>query len=344
MTAEADAIAVYKIRDGVAKVSRPAGSVLVAPADGRSLRISKVGEELLPLLAVGAPFVELEQRLRQRHPKVLDSAPKLRAFLAQLAGVGLLDSEPAAPRPTPARYPLFSPDRGAAAVAGLVHRLPASFAWLLLAMALMLAAASTTALVLAGELPHPLRLFDSFSIVGFALFAFLLVPIHEAAHALACRLSGAPVGKAGIILHGWIMPGPYVDTSHTYRIEDRWKRFWVPAAGPLVNFLGLGSAAAILLFYDGDYKFVDPAAVTLFLFCAAFVVLDTNPLAPSDGSRMIEALVGDDLARRSALSRRRHGLSGMREVQLYRIACSVHVQLVCVAGYFWWTGTAQVGV
>src|SRR5206468_11474523 len=60
------------------------------------------------------------------------------------------------------------------------------------------------------------------------------------------------------------------------------------------------------------------------LLSGLFVYLDTNPLTPSDGSHMLEALLDDELARASALSRRRAALSTRPVVNTYRLVCVVH--------------------
>lgn len=333
--------ATLRIRSGVARVRRSNGTLLVSPGDGRALRISPVAEDLLPLLAAGAAIDTLEQRLRQRHPAALDVGSKLRRFLAQLADAGLLEHAAVArSRRVPARFPLFETDGTARRAAAAISRLPLPVAAAILLLALVAAVGAIAAVCRAGRLPHPLDLFRQFAPAGLALFALVVVPLHEAAHAVACRLAGAPSGKAGIILHGWVMPGPYVDTSRAYVIAGRMRRASIAAAGPLVDLLATGIAAAWLMAGGGR------VAQTLFLLSAIFFVLDTLPLTPSDGSRALEALLDDDLARTSALSppSRRGRLSGMREIALYRVATSMHVQTVAVASYLWWTTTVPGAV
>ncbi len=339
--ARTPADALYRIRPGVAKVARADSFILVAPKDGRALRVTPVAEELLPLLAVGALFGELVQRLQQRHPKALDVETKLATFVDQLRRCGLIDTgaAPAEKRRPRTRFALLRPDSAAAWLAARIDIWPV---WLQRAMLVLLVSAALAhvgALVMLGPLPHPSALWTEFNGWGLALFILVVVPLHEAAHALACRLAGEPVNEAGFILHGWIVPGPYVDTSQMYRVANRWQRFSVPAAGPLVDLLALGAAAA-WLFWAAPAGSALHAAQTLFLLCALFLVLDTNPLAPSDGSRMLEAVLGDDLARRSALSRTRARLSSRKTVAFYRIACSTHLQSSALLIYLWWRAAA----
>jgi putative peptide zinc metalloprotease protein len=332
----------YRFRAGVARVRRPGAMVLVSPQDGRSVRVSTVAEDLLPLLVDGASFDELLRRLRERHPRAGDADAKLRGFLDQLERAGLLGAQTAAPaRRRNARWPLVDADPFARSVAQALRRLPPSLGWTLLAALGVLALGAIVALVASSRLPHPSALFSRFSGWGLALFVIVVAITHEAAHAVACRLAGVPVSAAGLIFHGGVMPGPYVDTSHLYRVARRAPRFWVAAAGPLIDFLALGAAAAWLLACGDVASAPGRAASTLFVLCAVFLYLDTNPLSPSDGSRMVEALLGDELARRSALTRQRARLSGMKTVAWYRIACSSHLQLSAALFYGWWVAAAH---
>lgn len=329
----------YRIRPGVARVRRAQTLVLVSPEQGRSVRVSTTADDLVPLLMAGASFGDLAQRLRERHPRAADVEGKLRQFLSQLEAAGLLGTRVPSRRPrVAARFALANPDPLARWLATRILYLPGGLAWGLLAAAGAAALAAVLGLTLAGRLPHPSALFTQFSGYGLALFAGVVL-VHEAAHALACRLAGVPVGDAGLILHGWLMPGPYVDTSHMYRVARRAPRFWVAAVGPLVDALGVGAAAGWMLAIDSADATQLQAATTLLLLCAAFVFLDTNPLMPSDGSRMVEALLGDELARRSALTRARARMSSMKTVALYRIACSMHLQASAVIFYLWWMWT-----
>lgn len=334
-----DLAATYRIRPGVARVQRPTGMVLVEPAEGRSVRVSTAAHDLVPLLVEGASFESLAQRLQERHPRAADVEAKLRRFLGQLDEAGLIGtSEPTRARRAMAPWVSFDADPLARRLAGPLLRLPAAAGWAMLALLGAAALAAVAVLIARGGLPHPMALFTQFSGLGLLLFIGAVVPLHELAHALACRLAGVPVGDAGLMLHGGLMPGPYVNTSGMYRVARPAPRFWVAAAGPVVDALGVGAAAAWLLADPGN-----AAATTLLLLCTVFVYLDTNPLAPSDGSRMLEALLGDELARRSALTRARARLSHFKTVAWYRIACSLHLQGSAALLVTWWLLVPQQG-
>jgi len=329
----------YRIRDGVVKVVRKESIILVSPLDGTSVRMSPVAEELMTLLAQGAHFDQLATKLREKHPSARDLGSKLTGFLGQLTRAGLLDSgDKAAPRNWRVpRLVLFHPDRAAALVARAIKVLPGWLSWSLWYIALGAAVAGVAGLIWTGQVP-PLRgVATGFSAWGLAIFALLVVPLHEASHAIACRLAGAPVGAAGIVMHGWLVPGPFVETSQSYRLSERSGRFWIPAAGPAINLLATGGAAWGLLLVGPEHPQLSAILGYVFLLGAIFVYLDTNPLSPSDGSHMLEALLDDELVRRSALSKKRSRLSARKNVAIYRIASSTHLQGSAVLAYFWWT-------
>lgn len=327
----------FAMRPGIARVRRNRMTILVQPEDGRSMRISKVGEELIPLLARGATLDELEHHLLQRFPAAGDVRFKLRQFLTQLAGSGFLGQQEAVPiRRKAHRLDLFNPDPAARAVAKALLAVPAFLRGLILGALLAMAALALAALALSPALPHPGRIVTGFSWSGLC-FLLVLIPVHEFAHAVACRMAGVPVTSAGVLIHGFT-PGPFVDTSGSYRVTDRRARFWIPAAGPLIDLAVCALAAAVLTF--GGQWSLDPrileAAPFVFLGSAVLLILNLNPLMPSDGSHMIEALRDDELLRRSALSRRGSKLSRPMDVALYRVLASMFWQGLAVLLWFWW--------
>ena len=337
----ADSTTIYRFHEHVVRFHRAHTVVLVSKKDGTSVRVSQGAVELLPLLAEGADSETLTARLRALYPQARNPGSKLKLFLAQLAQAGLLDNLTEKPRikPSARKIVLGNPDPIAKKVADALLLFPA---WLRLCFTVSFIAAACagigTLFLDKNSLPHPMRLFDSFSLWGLLAFIFLIVPLHEFAHAIACRMAGVPVGPAGILFHG-IMPGPYVDTGFFYQIREKYQRFRVPAAGPFIDLMAAGTAAWLLVILDSSA--FTPALVTLFLLSMAFVYLDTNPLAPSDGSRMLEALLDDELARRSALSRKRSGLSYWKSVWLYRGAIALHLLISGLFIWYWWTHSVR---
>ncbi|AGT10943.1 site-2 protease family protein [Paracoccus aminophilus] len=338
MTAAPDENEVFAMRPGIARVRRNHMTILVQPDDGRSMRISPVGAELVPLLAQGATLHELESHLRRRFPAASDVNFKLRQFLGQLVTAGFLGHAEATPiRRTTHRLVLFNPDPVARAIAAVLLGLPSFLRGLLLGVLLGAAGVALTALVLSPALPHPREIVTRFSWGGLAFLLLVLLPIHELAHAVAARMAGIPVTSAGLLIHG-LTPGPFVDTSGAYRVTDRRKRFWIPAVGPLVDLLCCALAAGLLVF--GPDWGLDPRVTSalpfVFLGSALLLTLNLNPIMPSDGSHMIEALRDDELLRRSALSRRGAKMSRPMDVALYRALASMFWQGLAVLLWFWW--------
>jgi len=317
-----------QLLDGVTRVRRARGQTLLVSPDGSSaIRIGDVGEKLLPLLRRGTTVDVLAAFLQRQHPFARDISVKLDRFLAELDRVGLL-----APCQRPAerarsgvkQYALFNPDR-------LAKQLAEWWAWIprtqshTLVVVLIVAAAIGLVAVWLGDHQrlNPVGLVRRFEPIGLAVFVFMIVPLHELSHAVACRAAGAPVTAAGIMLHSFVIPGPYVDTTQAYRVAERWRRFWIPATGPLVDLLASGTAAWVVVLTNGN-GLVGRGALYVLLLSGLFVYLDTNPLTPSDGSHMLEALLDDELARASALSGRRAALSTRPAINTYRLVCVVH--------------------
>jgi Peptidase family M50 len=323
-----------QLRDGVARVRRGGRqTVLVSPDGSSATRIGEVGHALLPLLMRGADMAELAAFLQEQHPLARDIPIKLDRFLAALDAGGMLETgnRPAKrPRSGNKRFALVNPDRVATELARWWGRIPAVPSRWLLALLMVSAAIGLVAACLGNSQSlNPVGLVTQFDPFGLAVFVLMIVPLHELSHAVACRAAGAPVTGAGIMLHCYVIPGPYVETTQAYRVKDRWPRFWIPATGPLVNFVAGGMAAWIVVLTHGEGS-VGRASLYVVLLSCLFLYLDTNPLTPSDGSHMLEALLDDELARTTALSRRGTHLSMRRVVNTYRLLCLVHLILAAL--------------
>jgi putative peptide zinc metalloprotease protein len=327
----------YRLGGGTEVVRRRGSLLLVARGSGRTVRVSPVAADLLPLLQSGAPFDELSGRLRALHPSAGVVEPKLRAFLRTLGSAGLLHGQEEARRARGRRYPLFAADACARVIARPLRALlPGRVAPALAGAMAMASLALVAQLCVEGRLPGLRELAEHLHWAGLSLFAFVVVPVHELAHAVACRLGGIPAGQFGIVLHGGIVPGPYVDTSRSYLLADRWRRFAIPAAGPFVNLLAAGIVAAVLLYAAPPADCV-PALDTLLFACLLFVYFDTTPLTASDGSHCIEALLEDELARRHALLPRSRlpTTADARAALRYRACAAAHLVLSLALFYLW---------
>lgn len=329
-----DAAELYRLMPDVDIVRRANSLLLVSRSTGASVRVSPAAEPLLPMLAEGSPLTALEATLQQRHPLARDIGAKLHVFLQPLLRSGVLGAgdTPVRRRRGWARFELFHPDPFANWLAQRVLALPQALRRGLLGALLLAAVAGIVALVASGRLPPAATIVDEFSVVALLLFAFVLVPLHEVAHALACRLAGVEVGAGGILLHGGVMPGPFIETTQAYRVQGRWPRFWIPAAGPVVNLLGAGLAAWMLVLAGAGPH---PVTACFFMLCVMFVYLDTNPLGPSDGARMLEALLDDELARRHAWVLRRLRDADRLAALRYRRVCIAHFATAALLLFLW---------
>jgi putative peptide zinc metalloprotease protein len=180
-----------------------------------------------------------------------------------------------------------------------------------------------------------LHSFGGISILGAACYLLILVPMHELAHAVSCEMAGARVGAMGIVFRNALFPTPFVDTSRSYLIANTWRRFWIPAAGPTVDFLGSGAAAWILSLSNRDACGKSIAA-SLFTLGMIYFYVNTSPLLASDGSRMLATLLNDDLARRNAFVSHPGPASKPAMRLIYRVASCAHLLLGIAILSAWW--------
>lgn len=326
-----------KLSPRVELVRRDNTLILMRPDIGATVRVSKGAEALIPEIEEGTDYESLVTQLKKGHPTAINIRPTLDKFLSQLSRNNLLigDQAEVKSKGVP-RFVLFYPDRAAAATARVIQRIPAMLSWCLLVSVISSAIVGLVIFFTQSDVLHPSKVAEQFNLFGFLAFALIVVPIHEAAHAIACRLAGAKVGEAGIIMHGWIVPGPYIETTQAYSINDKFKRFWIPAAGPIVNLCSAGVAAWVMILTPG----LSPAELAawsyLLVLCMLFVYLDTSLFTASDGSHMLEALLEDELARKSALSAKPSSMSSTHTTRIYRLACLAHLILGIVAMWYWW--------
>lgn len=328
-----EAAELYRLMPDVDIVRRANVLLLVSRSSGASVRVSPAAEPLLPMLAQGTTQAALAATLQQRHPLAQDVGAKLQVFLQPLVRSGVVATRESAVRRRRgwAKFELFRPDPLAHWLAQRVLALPQVLRRASLGLLLAMPVAGLLLLVASGRLPPASALVNAFAPGGLLLFALLLVPLHEASHALACRMAGVAVGGGGILLHGGIMPGPYIETTQAYRVAGRWPRFLIPAVGPLVNLLGAGAAAWLLWLGVGPQALL----TTFFLLCVLFVYLDTNPFGPTDGARMLEALLDDELARRQAWVIKRLREADRRSALIYRRVCVLHLATAALLLYLW---------
>lgn len=135
--------------------------------------------------------------------------------------------------------------------------------------------------------------------IAIPLVLLLHLMVHEAGHWLACRYYGVTVPEAGIAFWFWILPRPYVDRSHAYRLDRRTPLVVITTSGIVVDALNAGIAGTLAFATDDPTLRALAAAVAYTLLMT--LANDVNPLLPSDGLHAIEAATGHHSFRRRAI-------------------------------------------
>lgn len=329
------------LRSDVQVVHRARYTILFRAHGRQAVRVARTVDVLLSLLRVGARKSELEGALHLSHSNDPDVAQKLDCFLSRLDAIGLLETGGPA-RHVQARWhrwEFLDINPVAARLDRALNYVPKPVLNVIVGILATLAFVGIAIQVSDAPRPTFNSIFDVTSVWGIAFFLLVVVPVHELAHSVACRAAGVPVGGVGLVLHGGIIPGPFVDTSATYAVADRWLRFRVPIAGPLVDLYVAGAAAWLLLLGSAGALF-DAPLVSIMILSTVFLLLDTNPFGPSDGSRALEAILDDELARRSAFGREGTTLSTKRSIWSYRFASALYICIVMLLVGVLWSGKA----
>lgn len=126
---------------------------------------------------------------------------------------------------------------------------------------------------------------SSMDLVWFALTWMVIKVFHEASHAIVCRRLGGRVPKCGVLLLLFI-PLPFVDLSSSWRLESKYQRILISAAG-LISEIFIASVAicawvqlepGVLRFHCGNI-FIATTLHTL--------IFNLNPLMRFDGYYML---------------------------------------------------------
>jgi putative peptide zinc metalloprotease protein len=315
-----------RLRSDVRCVALLRGQLLFVASDSASLRVSAAVQPLVDPLLNGATFLELVAAVRKRQPGAAAVEDQLMVFIGQLTRAGLIDGMPRAGRPQLRRL-FVDPDPLLRPLARLCKAIPLPLAWLVAALSTLGAIAELLGAEARSQLHVAATAAADISIVGIALFVSIALPLHELAHALAARVAGVPVRELGLLLVGSVLPRPYVRTPDAIQLRSRARRAGIALAGPFSDLLVLGAAA---------HFSSHPAARCVMLLMLLALAIGTSPLREGDGSHALECLLGDDLARRSALARRRSPLTTATTVHTYRLACCAHTALVGLASWRLW--------
>lgn len=113
--------------------------------------------------------------------------------------------------------------------------------------------------------------------------------IHELSHAMACRRFNGNVREAGIVFI-LFAPMPYVDVTSSWRMDNKWKRILIAAAGMYAEIF---CAAVAAIIWCGTFDpLVRQHAMNVMITATLVTLLfNANPLMRFDGYYMLTDLV-----------------------------------------------------
>ena len=233
-----------------------------------------------------------------------------------LAGVERMTPAGDAPAPEGFWRKLFRPRvKTFDAIGPFYERLYRRAGWILFTKPAMIAIAVLGALglcvfayLIAGRYGTPFVVASKIGLGGLVFLAgrFIVVAIHETAHALAMASFGRKVEKAGLKLL-FIFPYAFVDTSEAW-FEPRRRRIAISAAGPASDFaIGALFSICCLLLPDGTVR-----DIFFNLAFAAYVgaFFNLNPFIDRDGYQILVDVLKEPGLRRRAKAQFARKLSG----------------------------------
>ena len=284
------------------------------------LRLSDNDAQIFEQLDGSRSLVDLigfaEQRFGPAGPARL---ARLLADLGErgfLAGVERMTPAGDAPAPEGFWRKLFRPRvKTFDAIGPFYERLYRRAGWILFTKPAMIAIAVLGALglcvfayLIAGRYGTPFVVASKIGLGGLVFLAgrFIVVAIHETAHALAMASFGRKVEKAGLKLL-FIFPYAFVDTSEAW-FEPRRRRIAISAAGPASDFaIGALFSICCLLLPDGTVR-----DIFFNLAFAAYVgaFFNLNPFIDRDGYQILVDVLKEPGLRRRAKAQFARKLSG----------------------------------
>jgi putative peptide zinc metalloprotease protein len=125
----------------------------------------------------------------------------------------------------------------------------------------------------------------------FLLVTFsLLKLIHELGHGLLAKRFKVPVPEWGVRLLAFISPLTYVDASASWRLNTRWPRICVAAAGMYVELFI--AAVCVFIWIGTDPGFLNTLAYNaIFAASVVTVLFNANPLMRFDGYYILSDVI-----------------------------------------------------
>ncbi|GAB1641471.1 PqqD family peptide modification chaperone [Krasilnikovia sp. MM14-A1259] len=265
-------------------------------ATGRYVAISKAGAAIVALLngtSTGSALVERIVARASGDPANAEAA--VVRFLSELRQAGVLSTDPPGPkRPRSARFmrrhtPRLPLTRSLLLVLEPLARRLRQIPRFLLATVMITVlggAASLAGLALSSQ---PFGLHYTHWIWAAVAILVAQIAVHEVGHAIVCQYLGVPVREAGITLMLFVMPVAYVDRTDAYRIRSRGSRTLIALAGPLSDVLWAGATSLVILTTHGVAAHI---ATQLLQMQVLLMIVNLNPLLPSDGYHALESAFG----------------------------------------------------
>lgn len=257
--------------------------------------------------------VTLEEALATLH--ALDEAASINAEMlpqihAELTRMGLLaDDDPGKPRPRkPPRFGMVAQririGAGDRTFGALTKYFGWTHSWVGALICIVLMVLGGANLVENQErFGNDLNGLLSYNGVLYLWLAWLLTKAwHEFQHGIVTKLYGIEVREVGVLLILFVPLGAYVDASAVWRLDSRWRRFHVTAAGVLGEFALAGAA---LIWWaslpTGELSIFLQAVIIAATISS--VIFNMNPLMRFDGYyALVDALDAKNLYERGMMS------------------------------------------
>ncbi|MCX4731498.1 PqqD family peptide modification chaperone [Streptomyces sp. NBC_01363] len=264
---------------------------------GKYVAVSQAGTVVLKLLTEGATARDVVRRVTSSSsgdPGLIEAA--VVRFLTEVRQAGVLTLEPQEQtrRERVLKYSLQQ-KMPRKALTSSVHVLLEPLARLVQKSRVSIVVAAWTVLTLGGLAAAGYALaeegmpsYSSWSWLA-ALLLMLQIAVHELSHALVCQTLRVPVREAGITLMLYVMPVAYVDRTDAYRVRGRAPRALIALAGPMSDAIWAGITGVVLLDSSGAVHDIAGALLQLQLL---LMIVNLNPLLPSDGYHALESAMG----------------------------------------------------
>ncbi|MFD4532208.1 hypothetical protein ACFWNL_16960 [Kitasatospora sp. NPDC058397] len=278
------------------------------PATGNYHRISRAGEVVLTYLDGTRTRDDLVEHLAGHdRPRSDAFGRQLDSFLASLAQSGLLEGSELPEKPGNGRVrtsmlmPRVVLTRSLPVVlepvARVLRKVPAAIP-VAIAVIGALAGYAFGLHTFFAAMP-PLKELAGFAFPLATGVMLLFVLVHETAHALVAQVLRAPIRGLGVALLFYFMPVAYVDRTDAYRVRERGGRIVLALAGVLSDGWFCGVVGILAL---NSHGLVQHTAAFLLGMQLLMLIVNLNPLMPSDGYTALEAATGLTNARGRAFA------------------------------------------